>query len=89
MPIPVVCRCGAVNTFRDEIRTNQPVEAAVHGTVVSLIIARLPIVRCCVCDFTAIDGQADGSIRWALIESGILDCDEVHSNAMEQIRMLL
>lgn len=88
MAIPVMCKCGAVNSLRNEFRVNQLIDVAVHSSVIPVLIPELPVIACAICGFTGIDGSADAAIRWALVTEGLIDCDETHSNSVEHLRYL-
>jgi hypothetical protein len=83
LSVPTLCKCGAVNSFRNDCRRNQTLDVAVHSTIIQLTVPELPVVVCTGCDFIGVDGSADAAIRWALVTEGIIDCDETHSQALE------
>lgn len=87
--VSAICRCGAINSLYEDTLVDQVVEAAVHGAKIPVHVPLLPVTRCRACNFVGIDGAADGAVRWALVVAGALDCDEVHSNALEHIRFVL
>lgn len=85
--VDLLCSCGAVNTVEDIVIPRCELNAVpFHGTSVSIVVPNVPATRCNACGVVGIDGKADGAVRWALIDAGYLDIDEVYSHCLEHIR---
>jgi hypothetical protein len=89
MFLTTLCKCGAVDSYRNECRSNQTLDVAVHSTVIQLSIPELPVVVCTACGFTGVDGSADEAVRWALVTAGVIDCDKTYSQALETLLLAL
>lgn len=85
----VLCSCGGVNTLHDVVVPSCRLNIPFHGVSIPIVVSDVPATRCDKCGSVGVDGTADGVVRWALVEAGYLDVDEVHSHCLEQIRRVV